>query len=85
MYETSQNFTFYGQDPLTVVELALQITVALALILTIQCKGDLTDSGTELGKRRADIPAAASHIRELTMVVEMVFRDGDGSCAVLNG
>jgi hypothetical protein len=26
-----------------VVELALQITAALALILAIQCKGDLTD------------------------------------------
>ena len=32
----------------------------------------------ELRKGRADIPAAASHIRKLTMVVEMAFRDGDG-------
>jgi hypothetical protein len=39
----------------------------------------------ELGKRRADIPAAASHIREPPMVVKMAFRDGGGSCDVPNG
>ena len=89
-------------DSAAVVALALRITAALALILTIQCKGDLTDmfkekisagkaeiyksvSDNELGKRRVDIPAAVSHIRKLTMVVEMAFSDGDGSCAVPNG
>jgi hypothetical protein len=40
-------------------------------------------SGNELGKRRADIPAAASHICELPMVVKMAFRDGGGSYALL--
>ena len=42
-------------------------------------------SGNELGKCRADILTAASHIRELPMVVDMAFRDGDQSCAVPNG
>ena len=39
----------------------------------------------ELGKRIADISAAAGHISEPPMVVKMVFRDGGGSCAVPNG
>jgi len=39
----------------------------------------------EIGKRRADIPAAASHIYEPPMVVKMTFRDDGGSCAVPNG
>jgi len=45
----------------------------------------LSVSGHELGKRRADIAAAASHIRELTMVAEMAFTDVNGSCDVPNG
>ena len=32
-----------GHDSAAVVELALQITTALALILAIQCKGNRTD------------------------------------------
>jgi len=54
-------------------------------ISTGQAEIYLSVCWSKVGKRRADILTATSHIRELSMVLEVEFRDGDGSCTISNG